>query len=135
MASFVFDSFWEDLAKSPLDLDDNFKLMLVNGLYVPDKAAHTRRNQVTNEITGSPYTAGGILVPVTVTKRAADHKIFYTFDAVTFPSGSITANAGVCYRARGGASSADELVFYNDFGGAVTVNPFVIAASQIEVRN
>ena len=43
-----------------------------------------------------------------------------TFAATNWPTSTITAAGAVIYKSRGGASSADELIFYNDFGGNVS---------------
>jgi len=78
--------------------------MLCTSSYTPDLDTHDFRSDVTNEVTGTGYSAGGqALASVTVTY--------------------------VVYRARGGASSADELLCYVDFGTDVssTGGPFTIA--------
>jgi hypothetical protein len=57
--------------------------------------------------------------------------------AVSWASSTITARGCVYYKSRGGASSADEIVAYNDFGGDVstTGGTFSIAASTITLQN
>jgi hypothetical protein len=139
MASFIYNSFWEDLGKSDIDLPgDTFKLLLVTSSYTPNKDTHSRRDDITNEVAnGNGYTTGGITVVPTVTVNTATDIITYTFPGVSWTSSTITAAGAVLYKSRGGASSADELVFYNDFGGNVTSSnaTFAVSAATIDIEN
>ena len=138
MASLIYNSCIDDMARNAIDFDtDSFKVMLVTASYSPDKDAHLKRSSVTNEITGTGYTAGGVSAPVTVTKDTANDKVTIEFAAVSWPSSTITARGAVYYKARGGASSADELVAYNDFGSNITTSngTFSLAASTLTLQN
>ena len=117
MASLVYNSFLQKLGQNNVDLEaDTFKMMLVTSAYTPDKDAHDFRNDVTNEVVGTGYTAGGAAVAVTPSLDTANDQYNLTFANPSWPSSTITARAGVIYKSRGGASSADELVAYVDFG-------------------
>lgn len=119
MASKLYNSMLFYLAKGQIDFDtDTFYAMLVLDDYVPDVDAHDFRNDVTNEVvTGSGYTAGGAATTVTVTQENANNRAVISFAAVTWAAATISdARAAVIYKRRGGASSADELVAYVDFG-------------------
>ena len=94
--------------------------MLVTSTYTPDKGAHLKRSDVTNEVTGTGYSSGGTAVTCTVAKDTTNHKETWTFSNPSWASSSITARAGVIYKSRGGLASADELVAYVDFGADVT---------------
>ena len=49
---------------------DTIKVMLTTSLYTPDQDTHDFKNDVTNEVTGTGYTAGGqALTNKTVTYR------------------------------------------------------------------
>lgn len=98
---------------------DTFKMMLVTGSYVPDKDAHVFRSDVTNEVTGTGYTAGGTAVTCTPSQDNANDRVDLTFSNPSWPTSTITARAGVIYKSRGGAASADELVAYVDFGSNI----------------
>jgi hypothetical protein len=116
MASFIYNSCIDDLAKGSIDFDtDTFKVMLVTSSYSADKDAHLKRSAVTNEVTGTGYTAGGQTTTATVTKDTANDRVDIAFANVTWATSTITARAAVIYKSRGGASSADELVAYVDF--------------------
>jgi hypothetical protein len=138
MASLIYNSMPDDMAKGAIDFDtDTFKVILVTSSYTPNKDTHDRRDDVTNEVTGTGYTAGGATCTVTVTKDTANDKVTISLGAVSWTSSTITARAAVYYKARGGASSADELVAYNDFGSNIstTGGTFAVAASTITLQN
>ena len=137
MASTAYDSFLDDLSKGSIDMDtDTFKVMLVTSSYTEDKAAHTKRSDITSEVSGTGYTAGGATLVPTVTKDTTNHRTTLTFPQVTWPSSTITARKAVVYKSRGGASSVDELVFVNDFGADVTTSngTFTLNASTIHLN-
>ncbi len=117
MASLLYNSCIDDTFKGNIDFDsDTFKFMLVTSAYTPDKDTHLKRSSVTNEVTGTGYTAGGATVTCTVTKDTTNDRVDAAFSNPSWANSSITARAGVLYKSRGGASSADELVAYVDFG-------------------
>lgn len=138
MASLIYNSCLDDMARGAIDFDtDTFKVMLVTSSYTPNKDTHDRRDDVTNEVTGTGYTAGGVTSACTVTKDTANDKVTLSFAAVSWASSTITARAAVIYKSRGGAAGSDELVAYNDFGSNVssTGATFSIAASTITLQN
>jgi hypothetical protein len=138
MASLIYNSALDDMARGNIDFDtDTFKCMLVTSSYTPDKDTHLKRSSVTNEITGTGYTAGGAAATVTVTKDTTNDRIDISLGAVSWATATITAAAAVYYKSRGGASSADELVAYIDFGGNVvsTSGTFSLSASTLRLQN
>lgn len=138
MASLIFNSFHRDLATGAIDCDtDTFKVLLVTSSYTPNKDTHEKRSAITNEVTGTGYTAGGATSAVSVTLDTANDKTTITFGSVNWASSTITARGAVIYKSRGGASSADELVAFNDFGADVstTSGTFTLAASTITLQN
>lgn len=120
MASLIYNSAIYDASTGAIDFDtDTFKMMLVTSSYTAAKT-HTKRNAVTNEVTGTGYTTGGNAAVATVTKDDTNSRVDITFAITSWTSSTITARAGVIYKSRGGASSADELVGYVDFGSDVS---------------
>ncbi len=114
---YLYDSFMKKVMDGSIDLDtDTFKIMIASNSYTPSQANHDFRDDVTNEVSGTNYTAGGAtLSSVTLTLSANLLKFDaadVTWSAVTFTNGRY----GVIYKSRGGAASADELVGYVDFG-------------------
>ena len=138
MASLIYNSCLDDLSNNNIDFGaDTFKILLVTSSYTPDKDTHDKLDDVTNEVTGTGYTAGGATSACTVTKDVANDKVTLGFAAVNWSSSTITAAGAVIYKSRGGASSADELVAYIDFGGDVSSagGTFSIGASTITLQN
>lgn len=116
MPSIIYNTFIKDCFVGGVDCDtDTFKMMLVTSTYTADKN-HDRRNDITNEITGTGYTAGGAAVTLTVTVDTFSNLIEVSWSDVVWPASTFTCRAAVIYKSRGGASSADELVGYIDFG-------------------
>jgi hypothetical protein len=137
MASLIYNSAIDDMARGAIDFDTNtFKAMLVTSTYAPNKDTDDKRDDVTNEATGTGYTAGGVTCACTVTKDTANDKVTLQFAAVSWASSTITARALVIYKSTGTAST-DNLVAYNDFGSNVssTGGTFSVAASTITLQN
>lgn len=138
MASLIYNSCIDDMARGAIDFDtDSFKVMLVTSAYTPNKDTHDKRDDVTNEVSGTGYTAGGAASVCTVTKDTGNDKVTLSFAAVSWATATITARGAVYYKSRGGASSADELVAYVDFGGDVNSigATFSLGSSTITLQN
>lgn len=120
-ASLIYDSFADDLVNGAIvPVSDTYYVMLVNG-GSPSKANDQKRSDVTNEATGTGYTAGGAASACTIAKNTGASQETLSFaDVVWTITGSMSAIGAVIYKRRGGASSADNLVAYVDFGGTVT---------------
>lgn len=139
MASLIYNSALRDEATGAIDYDtDTFYAMLVTSSYSPNKDTHTKRSDVTNEVSGTGYTAGGTASTVSVAAvDTTNDRVVITFGAVSWPTATITARGAVYYKRRGGASSADELIAYDDFGSDITstAGTFSLAATTITKQN
>lgn len=120
MASFQYTSYIDDCLRGNIDNDtDTFKVMLCTSAYTPSRN-HTKRSDITNEVSGTGYTAGGSVVTVTVsTIDTVNNRVDVVLGGTSWSSSTITARYAVYYKSRGGAASADELVAVNDFGSDV----------------
>tara|TARA_R100000995_G_scaffold84450_1_gene63165 strand:- start:67 stop:495 length:429 start_codon:yes stop_codon:yes gene_type:complete len=97
-----------------LDLDsDTIKIMLVTSSYTPDFGAHDFKADVSNEVSGTNYTAGGnTLSSLALTQTGGTIK----FDAAdtSWSSATITdARGAVIYD---DSLTDDPLIAYIDFG-------------------
>jgi hypothetical protein len=131
MASLVYDSLVDGLAAGTFAFGvDAFRVMLVSG-YVPDKANDTDRADVTGEVTGAGYTAGGASVVTNVSNAAAD-KTDIDLGGATWADSTISATGAVYYSA-----GSDQLVAFVDFGGVVSSlnGAFSLSASTITIAN
>jgi len=138
MASIIYNSFLDDVFRGNIDCDtDTFYVLLVTSSYTEDKDVHDKRDDVTNEVSGTGYTAGGVAATVTVTKDTANDRIDVSLGSASWASSTITARKAVYYKRRGGAASADELVAVNDFGSDVitTAGTFTLNASTVRIQN
>ncbi len=117
MASVLFNSFKRDIMNGAIDLDtDAINVMLVTSTYTPNIDTHTKRSDITNEISGTGYTAGGsALASKTVTADNTGDKGVFDAADLSWSTATFTARGAVLYKARGGASSADEVIAYIDF--------------------
>ena len=119
MASLIYDSFLDDNAKGNIVWSgaQSFKMMLVTATYAAGKGTHLTRNDVTNEVTGTNYTTGGVAVGFTLAKDGTNHWETVTFASPTTYTNLTVSNirAGVIYKTTGTAST-DLLVCYVDFG-------------------
>lgn len=121
MASIIYDSFNADLESGAVvPGSDTFYAMLVTSSYAPNKGTHQKRSDVTNEVVGTGYTSGGSATTCTPSSDTTNHRQDMTFSDVSWATSTITAAGAVIYKHRGGASSADNLVAYVDFGGNVS---------------
>ncbi|MGL5735551.1 MAG: hypothetical protein ACRCYS_11855 [Beijerinckiaceae bacterium] len=139
MASLIYNSALRDEAVGAIDFDtDSFKVMLVTSAYVANKDTHTKRSDVTNEVVGTGYAAGGLASAASVAAvDTTNDRVVITFGSVNWPTSTITARGAVYYKSRGGAANLDELLLYDDFGADITSTggTFTLPASTITKQN
>lgn len=138
MSSLIFNSCLDDAMRALVDFEsDNFKVLLVGSGYSPNKDVHTRRSDVTDEVSGAGYAAGGKTAAVGVTKDLANDRIDVSLGGASWPAASINARFAVYYKSRGGDPSLDELVAAIDFGGDVvsTNGTFTLTESTLRIQN
>lgn len=139
MASLIYNNAIWNNVKGLIDFDsDSFKVMLVTSAYAPNKDTDAFRSAVTNEVTGTGYTAGGVASTFTVAAiDTVNDRIEVTLGGVAWAASTITAAGAVYYKSRGGASSADEVVAYIDFGGNVSSvgGTFTLTDSLLRYQN
>lgn len=135
MASLIFNRAIELWARGNIDFDtDTFRRSLHTSAYTENKDTHDYFDDVTNEASGTGYTAGGAVTSVTVTLDTANDRLDIAFGTTTWPSSTVTARKSVVRKARGGAASADELIFVNDFGSDVASSSGTFTANADTVR-
>ena len=97
-----------------IDLDsDSFKVMLVYQAYTPNIDTHTKASDVSNEISGTGYTAGGrALSGVSVSQDNGNDEGVWDGANVIWASSSLSAYGAVIYD----TTAASNLICYFDFG-------------------
>ena len=103
---------------------DSLKVLLVSS--IPSEAnfdAWTSRADVTNEITGTGYTAGGIAQAYTLETLDTTNnrqEITLSDNASAWTSATISAVGAIIYKDSGTAAT-DYLISFVDYGGTVAV--------------
>lgn len=114
MADLTYNKFKAGAFGSINMVGDTIKVMLVTSAYTPDKD-HAFKSSVTNEVTGTGYTAGGQAL-TSKTENVDNTNDLGFFDAadVSWAASTITARGAVVYKDTGTAATSP-LVAYYDF--------------------
>ncbi len=100
---------------------DTIKVMLCTSSYTPDQDAHDFKDDITNEVSGTGYTAGGAtLASKTVTYTGASNKLVLDAADSVWTTASFTARYAIVYKDTGSAATSPVLGFV-DFGANQTV--------------
>ena len=115
MADIIFNSYKADLLNSNIDhVADTVKVMLVTSTYTPDQDLHDFKDDVTNEVTGTGYTAGGAsLASKTVTQDNTDNEGVFDAADLTWSASTITARGAVMYKSTGVDATSPLMVFFD----------------------
>lgn len=99
---------------------DTVKAMLTTSSYTPSQSAHRYKSSVTNEVTGTGYTAGGVtLAGKTVTYTTSSNTLTLDCNDPTWATSTITARYLVFYVSTG-SDATSPLIAYVDFGQDVS---------------
>ena len=115
--------FWYGLAQAALankEIDwtsDAIKVALCTSTYTPAQDTHDYFNDITNEITGVGYTAGGAtLANCTSGYTAGTNVQKLDADDAAWVTATITARYAIIYDAQTGVAATSPLIAYVDFG-------------------
>lgn len=96
---------------------DTIKVSLHTSSYVPDRDTHDFFDDVTNEVTGTAYTAGGVaLATKTWTQDNAGDKAVFDADDASWPASTISAIRRAVIRKDTGTASTSPVIGAYDFG-------------------
>ncbi len=115
----AYRNFLKTLLAKDVDLDvaNELKVMLTTSAYVPNQNTHEFKSDVTSEVTGTGYTAGGIVLTSVVQNVGTN--LIWAFDAADsiWPASTITARIAVVYdNLSGGTDASRRLILWQDFG-------------------
>lgn len=128
MSSFNFTNIAKHLAKADIDWDTaTFKVLLVSSIPTTTDTTGNQdtwefRNAITNEITGTGYSAGGIAQAFTLnalTLVGGKQTITWTNISNGWTGSTFSAVGAIIYL-NTGTSSTDILLHFVDFGGTVS---------------
>ncbi|MFE7798990.1 hypothetical protein [Nocardia sp. NPDC057440] len=118
MATFTgkfYGLFFKSLLNKEIDFDtDTIKIMLCTNSYTFDQDAHQYKSSITNEVSGTGYTAGGqALTSVTVSYDTSTNTIKLDAADPSWPSSTITgARKAVIYDSTPGTDASRPLIAY-----------------------
>lgn len=123
MADVIYNDFKEKIMNGSIDLDtDTIKVALVTSTYTVDQDAHDFFDDITNEVSGTGYTAGGAtLANKAVSQDNTDNEGVFDADDASWTTASFTARAAIIYKSTGAAGTSP-LIAYIDFGSDKTVS-------------
>lgn len=100
---------------------DTIKVMLCTSSYTPNQDTHQWKSDVTNEVTGTGYTAGGATIsPITVSYDSSTNKASFDGADAAWPTSTITARYAVIYDATPSTDATRPLIGYVDFLGDIS---------------
>ncbi len=100
---------------------DTIKVMLCTSSYTPDQDTHRYKSSVTNEVTGTGYTAGGAtLTSPTFAYTSGTNTVTLDAADTSWANSTITARYAVIYDATPGTDATRPLIAYVDFGADVS---------------
>lgn len=117
----IYGKFFLSLANKEIDWDsDTIKVKLCTSSYTPDQDAHQYMSSVTNEITGTGYTAGGATLTSPTSAYTGASNLFALGGAtVAWAASTLTARYAVVYNSTPGTDATRPLASYVDFGADV----------------
>jgi hypothetical protein len=116
----LYTKFFQSALNKEIDLDtDVIKVMLCTATYTPAQTTHQYKSSVTNEVSGTGYTAGGATL-ASVTN--ATSSTTWTFDAAdtSWTTSTITARYAVVYDSSPATDATRPLICWVDFGADVS---------------
>ena len=93
----------------------NYYAMLLGAGYTPS-AAHSFRSNLTNEVTGTGYTAGGVPAPLTITRDDAADITIVQANQIILTGVTVSPRYVGYYQRLGGAATADRVLMIVDWG-------------------
>jgi hypothetical protein len=115
----------------------NFWAMLLGTGYTPSPS-HSFRSNLSAEVTGAGYTAGGVAAPLTITRNDALDEIIVRAEQIILTGCTVSPRYVAIYQKLGGAATADRVVMIVDWGAvypatgaAYPINPNEIIISGV----
>lgn len=99
---------------------DTIKVALCTSTYTPDQDNHHYFSDITNEVSGTGYTAGGATMTTSaVTYTGATNTTALPASNVSWTASTITARYAIIYDATPATNATRPLIGYVDFGADV----------------
>lgn len=115
----VYNAAITSLANKEIDWgSDTIKVMLLGSGYTPNQATHQYQSSLTNEVSGTGYTAGGATLASKTESFVGQVKQFKAAN-VTWVASTITARYAAIVDTTPGTAATNPLIAYVDFGADV----------------
>lgn len=125
MVDVVYNSFSTNILSGLFDLreaGDDVKVALVESGYTPNRDTHEFFSDITNELSGTGYTAGGNPIDSqTVTQDNTDNEGVFDGLDVTWTGIDAGTAAGMVLYVDTGTPATSRLIAFQDSGGFPTV--------------
>lgn len=120
VTSFFYGNAFVSAFNGLIDFDtDTIKVALCTSSYTPAQDTHDFFNDVTNEVSGTGYTAGGAtLASASITYTGGTNVLKLDGADTSWTTSTITARYAVIYKSTGTAATSP-LIAYVDFGADV----------------
>ena len=128
VTSKVYGSAQRSLGNKEVDLDsDNLMVMLCAAAYTPNQVGHRYKSDVSSEVSGTGYTAGGQALTGVTVSYASNVLTLDCADPV-WSGSTITARYAVFYDATPATDATRPLLCYWDLGSdqSSTAGPFTL---------
>ena len=118
MADVIYNSYKKDLLDGAINhVSDTIKAALVTSVYTANQDTHKFFSDITNEVTGTGYTAGGeALATKTTSQDDTDNEGVFDAADTIWAASTITARGAIVYKDTGTASTSP-LICFIDFVG------------------
>ena len=125
VSAFLYGTTQKNIADGTVTVDwdtDTIKVALTTNAYTPNQDTHAFFSDITNEVTGAGYTAGGVTLGTkTVTYVGASNQVQLDAADVQWTTATFTARYAIVYKSTGTAATSP-VIGYVDFGADVPVS-------------
>lgn len=122
VTAFMYGLAMQSILNKEIDWDsDTIKVMLCTSSYTPNQDTHRYKSDITNEVTGTGYTAGGAtLASCTFSYNSGTNTLTLDAADTSWTSSTITARYAVIYDSTPGSDATRPLIGYVNFGADVS---------------
>lgn len=118
----VYTKFYQSAFNGELTLVSGIttlKAMLCTSGYTPNQNTHRYKSDITNEVSGTGYTAGGATLG-SVTVTSSGNTVTIDSADTSWPSSTLTGRYLVIYDSAKGSDATRPVISYVDFGADVS---------------
>ena len=113
-----YGQYWLSLANKEIDMDgDALKAMLVTSAYTFNKDTHRYKSSITNEVVGTGYAGGGLIIPSpSITYDSANGRVKFSGGNLSWTGATLSARGAVVYDSTPASDATRPLIMFINFG-------------------